>query len=301
MAGHSRVVCIGGATLDVIAVVRDPVQPDGRVIAEDIVEAGGGNTANAAVALARLGVPVSFIGRIGDDAVGAIIRAGLEREGVDVSGLQRVPARRSQSSVILVSLSTAQRSIVTLPGASAFLELNEKELAACAAAEWIHVDPIGYTVVPQIRAAGISTRVSVDAGNPVPELDLRHVDLYAPTESALRRVMGTENAEQAAERALAAGAKMVVFTRGADGSAAALRVDGTVRIVCAPACRVSEIRSTLGAGDVFHGALLAALVRRMEVGEALRYANACAALSCRGLDGRSAIPTEAELAEFLQH
>jgi sugar/nucleoside kinase (ribokinase family) len=53
--------------------------------------------------------------------------------------------------------------------------------------------------------------------------------------------------------------------------------------------------STLGAGDVFHGALLASLVRQASLDAALRAANAAAALSCRALDGRSAIPTLDEL------
>ena len=56
-----------------------------------------------------------------------------------------------------------------------------------------------------------------------------------------------------------------------------------------------EAVSTLGAGDVFHGALLAALVRGASLQDALAMANRVAALSCRGLDGRSAIPTLQEL------
>jgi sugar/nucleoside kinase (ribokinase family) len=52
-----------------------------------------------------------------------------------------------------------------------------------------------------------------------------------------------------------------------------------------------DVVSTLGAGDVFHGALVAAHVRGLTLARALEYANTVAALSCRGLDGRSAIPT----------
>jgi sugar/nucleoside kinase (ribokinase family) len=58
--------------------------------------------------------------------------------------------------------------------------------------------------------------------------------------------------------------------------------------------------STLGAGDVFHGALLAWLVRGEPLAEALRAANTAASLSCRALDGRSAIPTLDELEKELR-
>jgi sugar/nucleoside kinase (ribokinase family) len=60
-----------------------------------------------------------------------------------------------------------------------------------------------------------------------------------------------------------------------------------------------DVASTLGAGDVFHGALLASLADERSLAEALRRANATAALSCRGLDGRSGIPTAPELERFL--
>jgi sugar/nucleoside kinase (ribokinase family) len=59
------------------------------------------------------------------------------------------------------------------------------------------------------------------------------------------------------------------------------------------------VQSTLGAGDVFHGALLAAFVRGHGLHDALVFASAAAALSCRGLDGRSAIPSPAELERAL--
>ena len=55
------------------------------------------------------------------------------------------------------------------------------------------------------------------------------------------------------------------------------------------------MQSTLGAGDVFHGALVAAVVRGLPLAEQLAFANVTAALSCRGLDGRSRIPRPAEV------
>lgn len=273
--------------------------PDGRILASEIVEAGGGNAATAAVALARLGVSVSFIGRVGDDGIGGKIHEGLEREGVDVSGLERVAGARSGASVIIVNPQTAQRSIVTYSGAAMTMTLTEAELAACAAAEWIHVDQTGFRVVQQIREAGIGTPISLDAGTPVPGFSLDEIALYAPTRSELWRIMGTEDTERALELALAQGPRMTAVTCGEEGSLGAVREDGRVRTVWAPALRPPSMESTLGAGDVFHGALLAGLTQGMELEAALRYANGAAALSCRGMDGRSRIPGRAELAEFL--
>ncbi|HSP72403.1 MAG TPA: PfkB family carbohydrate kinase, partial [Gaiellaceae bacterium] len=88
------------------------------------------------------------------------------------------------------------------------------------------------------------------------------------------------------EDALAAGADLVVVTRGGGGSVAFTRDGGRIE---APAPTVAVV-STLGAGDVFHGALLAQLVRDVPLREALAEANRIAAESCRTLDSRSAIP-----------
>ena len=94
--------------------------------------------------------------------------------------------------------------------------------------------------------------------------------------------------------AVANGAGEVVVTLGAEGSA----ILSCGVISYQPAYPV-EVLSTLGAGDVFHGALVAALVRDLPLGEAVRCATVAAALSCRALDGQSAIPTRAELDRHL--
>ena len=139
--------------------------------------------------------------------------------------------------------------------------------------------------VAVIAGDGAGPEVVAEARKVVDALDLRGVALYAPTEDRLREQFGTPQA------ALDAGAEIVVVTRGADGSAAYTREGQAFE---AAAYTIDAV-STLGAGDVFHGALLACLVRDLPLGEALERANICAAISCRALDGRSAIPTWDEL------
>jgi sugar/nucleoside kinase (ribokinase family) len=163
------------------------------------------------------------------------------------------------------------RSIVHHPGTASVPDVSAVD------ADWVHVDHAGYG-----HASG---RLSVDAGNPIATLDLRGVALYVPTEERLAADYGE------AAAALAAGAEVVVVTRGAGGSSAT-SADGTID---APGVACDGLVSTLGAGDVFHGALLAWLVRGTPLGDALRAANVAASLSCRALDGRSAIPTLTEL------
>ena len=275
----SHVVCLGLATLDTIFEVPELPESDGRVFATEVAAAGGGPAATAAVALARLGVETYFIGAVGDDDAGAAIRDGLAREGVDIGRLAVVPAARSPLSTILVEHGSGSRAIIHFPGTLPPLEPSSAAIDLCREAAWVHVDHVGY------RAAPHGVRLSVDAGIPIDGLDLRDVSLYAPPESVLREEYGS------ARNALDAGAELVVVTRGSRGSAAYTRHG---EVVEAPGHDV-EVVSTLGAGDVFHGALLAQLLRDVPLRHVLAFANECAALSCRALDGRSAIPTLDEL------
>ena len=286
MAPPAYVVCVGAATLDTILAVPRHPGVDDRVVASDLVRAGGGPAATAAVALARLGVPVFFVGAVGDDAAGETIREGLEQEGVDVSELAVVPGARSAESAIVVEAGSASRTIAAFLGTLPPLELRARARELCRAAAWTHVDHVGYGAV---RGAG--ARLSVDAGNPIPDLDLHEVALYAPTDDALDARFPGVGTEEAARSAIAAGAEVVVVTCGGAGSLA-VQDDGDS--IVAPSLPVDPV-STLGAGDVFHGALLAQLVRDVPLADALAAANACAALACRALDGRSAIPSAREL------
>jgi len=263
------IVCLGLATLDTILVVPRHPEPDDRVVASERAVAGGGPAATAAVALARLGVETAFVGAVGDDAAGEAIRAGLEREGVDTGALAVVPGLASPQSTILVG--AGSRAIVTTPPPRLELPAAAREL--CRGADWVHVDHVGWAAAPK------GVRLSVDAGNPIAGLDLAGVDLYAPTESS-------DDGRRA---------PLTVVTRGEDGCVA-YRDGETIEVPGFPVDAVS----TLGAGDVFHGALLAGLAAGLPLRDCLERATVCAALSCRALDGRSAVPDEDELSRHLR-
>jgi sulfofructose kinase len=296
-----QVICLGHATLDTVVRVPRLPRSDERVVADAGAISGGGPAATAAVTLARLGVSVAFAGRVGDDAAGELIRAGLVDAGVDVTWLATVPGASPITAVLVEA--DGRRALVPTAGTMADPGLNRLGddpafVAACREAAWLHVDHVGILAVPTLRAAGIATDVSYDGGNPDPSADLCAVALDAPTEAALLARRPALDLHAAIEAALDDGRRLVVVTRGAAGALGAERVDGRTVIHEAPA-PTTDVVSTLGAGDVFHGALLAALVERHSLPEALRSATTAAALACRALDGRSAIPTRNELLEAL--
>lgn len=283
------VLCVGSVNLDTIAVVERLPGRDERIMGETVLEAGGGPAATAAVALARQGLRVGFCGVVGDDDAGRRGLAMLEAEGVDVSTSVIERGRPSPRSVVIVETGSPTRSIIVTESAA-----PQPSAIPAGIAEWYHADQTGYAAVVA-SAEREPLRISLDAGNPIAGLRLDRVELYAPTlGSLLQRYPGTSPV--AALRAAAAeGPRLVVATSGAAG-AYAFEADRAAKI---PAF-AEPVLSTLGAGDVFHGALLAAVLQGLDLVAAVQRASAVALLSCRGLDGRSAIPDAAQTDAYLR-
>ncbi len=261
------------------------------MLAETLQTGIGGPSVTAAFAIARLGVPVGFCGVLGRDSAGDYIAAQLEEAGVSTRWLVRRSDVETCRSMNIISRRNASRAIVTAPAPA-----PDCRTVRPLKARWIHFDDVGFASFSAIRDSGLKgAQFSVDGGNPIQGLDLRGVDLYAPTMARLAADAGADLPPRELMRiAVDRGARHVVATDGPKGS----YVLGDGGFSHVPAFDV-EIVSTLGAGDVFHGSILAALCLGKSLTEATRWANACAALSCRALDGRSAVPRRPELEEFL--
>lgn len=279
---------IGCATLDSIALVQDYPAADSRTVATDFATAGGGPAATAAVAAARAGANTAFAGVLGTDEEGDRIISGLQAEGVDTSAVIRDPAVKTGASVIVVSKATESRAIVTrpVPPVSFPAEGRFRELLDSAA--WVHVDHLGWNAVARIPGLNpADLNISVDAGNPIPSFSPRGVALYVPTVERLSAEYGGHLAvEELLQKAIDDGASAVVATAGAEGAWVKSGNGPAVHVPATPA----TILSTLGAGDVYHGALLAAVAAGLPLVDAAAFAGRTASASCEGLDGRSKIP-----------
>lgn len=281
---------MGAANLDHIAVVPRIPKADERVISHPFLTAGGGPAATAAVAAARQGCDVSFIGVIGADPAGDLVRAELQRESVDTTLLESRDSLKTAESILLIEEDTGLRSIVTEEAPSPVIPATPLNVFT-----WIHVDHAGYrTVRDASREHPLTAKVSLDGGNPIEGLSLECVDLYAPTRAQILSRYPGSDLSDAMLAASAEGPTLIMVTAGSEG--AWYLDDGVIEHISA--FNVPVI-STLGAGDVFHGALVARVAHGDSLREATIYASATAALSCRGIDGRSAIPRPKEVHSFL--
>ena len=229
MPSPFQVVCVGVVTIDALALVDRYPAADERVVGDQVCIVGGGPAANAAVVLARQGIPVAFVGRVGADLQGEQAVRLLEAEGVDVSGVMRDRGVPTQASCVVVSRETKTRAISTLavPPLPSLAEMGSRAVELVASAEWVHTDHLGFGPVAHLLATmspSTRPRLAVDAGNPVAELDISSLDLYVPTTESLAAQYGqpatAEGVEKAAGLALAEGARAVVATSGSEGSTA---------------------------------------------------------------------------------
>jgi sulfofructose kinase len=290
-----QAVCVGVVTIDTIALVDKYPSADERVVAQEISRAGGGPAAVAAVALSRLGIKSAIIGTIGDDADGKEVLRIFEKEGVDTSGIS-IGTSATAGSVIVASKEHSARAISTRqPMVQA--PINEAAKKLIAQAQWVHVDHVGINRLAELGISrGNGPLISFDAGYGVETFDPITVDLFVPTDRQMAlRYPGIDLAVALENDSMKAG-NTVVATQGSAGSAGFSPETG---LVTAPGFAV-DVMSTLGAGDVFHGALVAQLIQGFSLQEAMRRANAVAALSCTGLDGQSKIPTTTELDAHLE-
>ena len=275
----TKVLSVGIATVDTIVLVDKYPAANERVVALESVRAVGGPATTAAVTMARLGIDVALSCVIGDDDAGRFIFDTLKREGVDTKNVIVNPQIKTAIGTIVVSKSEQTRAIMVQPH-------NELPLKPANINDygWIHVDQFGMQALKNWGISrGGNAQLSIDIGYVTPGVNSADYDLYAPSENITTDVSTAKSDKN-----------IVVISKGGEGS---VYSDG-VSSGLVPAIS-TEIVSTLGAGDVFHGALVAAQVWEKPIEEAVAIANTVAGLSCRALDGQSGIPTKAELDAFL--
>lgn len=292
-------ICLGHAALDrVYAIDAFPAVPT-KLRAHGAIEVGGGMAATAAVAAARLGGRVAFWGRIGGDPAGQAIRAELEDEGVDTTGLLTCPGAVTSTSAVVVD-ARGERMIVTHLGESLRDDPGFLPLHQLAQAGAVMVDPRwpegALALLQAARARAVPSVVDVEmlAGPALPALLALAGHAVFSRPGLAEFAPGLPEPEALAV-ARAAGAATPGVTQGAHGY---LWLDETGAPQRQPAFPVAAIDTT-GAGDAFHGAYALGVAHGRTPAECARQGAAAAALKCTRRGTRAGLPNRAALQAFL--
>lgn len=292
-------LAIGTSVFDVLLTVDHPPVSDERVRASALSSGGGGPAATAAYAMTRLGFKVDLISAVGSDVFGRLIVEELDAQGIGIDGIQVVQGP-STLSAVMIEQSSGRRSMAVCTGCLDRINLDAIQSNQIAAARSVHLDgnnpELAAHAARLARQAGVP--VYLDGGNiPATALEslLPLIDVYIPDQQSAECQLGASMDVREACRAFhARGPSLICITQAEKGATA---FDGH-RFWTAPAYSDVAIVDTTGAGDNFHGAFLFARQRGMDIEETLHFANAFAALCCRGVGGRATVP---DLAETMRH
>lgn len=289
MIGMSgMIVVVGSANMDLVVNAPLLPRPGETVMGDRFVTVPGGKGANQAIAVARAGGTCAFIGAVGQDTFGEVMRQNLVASGVDVARLRSVPG---PSGVALIAVDAAgENLIVVAPGANASLtRLDVQDRMAIEAAQVLLCQletplPTVAQAAAAARSAGTTVVLNAAPARPLAAELLAAVDL----------LVVNQHEAQAPLNELLGLVPRVVMTLGAAGAAYADR-EGTRLEVAAP--RVDAVDST-AAGDAFTGALAVALASGRSVGDALRWACSAGALCATRPGASTSLPTAAEIEEL---
>ena len=294
MTNSASVCVLGSANMDLVVTV-DHVPGLGETITgQRFEQIPGGKGANQALAAARAGADVRMIGAVGDDAFGQRIRAVLEADGVDTSGLLVVDQPTGTAHIVVDA--HGENSIVVVPGANGSVRaLSDDHRAAIRASDVLLLQlELPLQIVEQAAAWATEqeTRVVLTpaAVVPVPDALLAAVDLLVPNEHEAMLLTGEQDARAAAETLRKRGASAVAVTLGRRGC---LYADGAA-IVEVEAMEVEAVDTT-AAGDTFVAALTVALAEGQTVRESLDWATAAAAISVQRQGASRSMPYRREI------
>ena len=272
---------VGSINLDLVASVDTMPRPGETVSTEEFERVPGGKGANQAVASARLGAEVRFVGAVGDDDYGELAVRGLRAAGVDVSGMQTV-AEPTGIALILVD-DKGENQIVVVPGANHELEPDRIEVGT----------PNGLVCQLEIeddaiRAAAAQTDaffcLNAAPAREVSEDILGRADLIVANMYELE-ALGSSSL-----------GTLCAVTLGAEG---ALLIDDGEEVARAEPPRVDAVDGT-AAGDAFTACMVVSLLEGRDREEGLRRSCAAGAIAASRLGAQPSLPTGEEIDEILR-
>jgi ribokinase len=301
-AGRGHVLVVGSVNFDFVVRAARLPRPGETVTGGEFTRHHGGKGANQAVAAARMGAHVAFVGAVGQDELGGSAIVELESEGIDTTGIARLPDVPTGVALIVVDadgenqIAVASGANGALDGAAVESALDALEIAedAVLLANLEIFDEALMSGAGFARRRGWRIVVNPAPARSLPPELLAMGPLLLPNAGEAEQLTGLAD-PAAAARALGdrTGAPVAV-TLGSEG---ALLVEGD-ELTRLPAPRVDAVDAT-GAGDTFAGAFAAELAAGADTGRAARVAVAAASLSVTRAGARGGMPTREQVLEAL--
>jgi sulfofructose kinase len=294
-------VGFGLNAVDHLIVVPEYPAFDTKVRFTEYEKSAGGQTASAMVSLQRLGLKTAYAGRFGSDEDGRFGLRAIEYEGVNLDFTEVIDGADNQIAFIIIDSRSGERTIIWDRDERLSYRPDEAPLELAGRGRILHLDahdPPACAVMAR-AAHDADAIVTADIDNiyeGLPEL-LPQIDVLITSAELPHRLTGiSDERASLVEMKARYGCAIVGTTLGARG--ALIYCEG--KFIESPAFEVpGGCRDTTGAGDAFHGGFIYGMLSGEDLETCMKLGNAVAALKCRSLGGRAALPTADELKEFL--
>jgi sugar/nucleoside kinase (ribokinase family) len=311
MGSEKPVVCLGILVADLIGrPVRTIPQPGRLALVDEMSLHTGGCACNSGTALARMGVAVELVGKVGADPLGRFLLDELSQRGIGVDGVRADPEVGTSATMVMVD-ADGERRFIHYIGANARLTLQDVDLEIIRSAGYLHV--AGALVLPgmdgqptarlleQARAAGVVTLLDTvwdDTGRWMETLApcLPHLDYFIPSLPEAQALTGLDDPPRIAAALLEHGPRVVGLKMGDQGC---LIAETGCQPFHVPAFQVEVVDAT-GAGDAFAAGFVAGLWLGRSLPEAARLANAVGALCVMGVGAAGRIGSLPEILHFME-
>lgn len=294
-------VGFGLNAVDHLIVVPEYPAFDTKVRFTEYEKSAGGQTASAMVALQRLGLKTAYAGRFGSDEDGRFGLRAIEYEGVNLDFTEMIDGSDNQVAFIMIDSRSGERTILWDRDERLSYRPDEAPLDLAGRGRILHLDahdpPACAVMARAARDAGVIVTADIDnIYEGLPDL-LPLIDVLITSAEFPHRLTGISDERASLVEVKARyGCAITGITQGARG--ALVYCNG--EFIESPACEVpGGCRDTTGAGDAFHGGFIYGMLSGEDLETCMKLGNAVAALKCRSLGARAALPTRDELREFL--
>jgi len=296
------IVVVGSVTMDMVTCTPQIPRTGQTVIGTSFSTTPGGKGANQAVAAARLGYPVQFIGHVGDDVYGPNLIQNLRNAGVDTSSLTPVSGSSGLAPIFLAE--DGQNAIVVVPGANGKVEPDyiDQHIEVIRNAGMVLCQlelPMRTTEHTIALCAGLGVPVMLDPAPAaaLPDSIWKQVAWFTPNETEAGFYLDDNSApESVAKHLLDRGLTAIVLKRGSEGAYIATSEGNSG---WAKPYSVEAI-DTVAAGDCFNGAFAVALLEGKDPLDAARFACAASAISVTRRGAQASMPTRADVDLFFK-
>ena len=303
LAENKKFDAVGFGTNAVDYLIQVPEYPafNSKIALSDYVQAAGGEAATTMVGLRRLNLKTCYVGRFGADAEGDFGLGSLRDEEVDVSFAEQIAGARTQIAFIVIDERSGERTVIWHRDKLLAYDEADSPIETAALGKVLHFTPHdARACLRMARRAKLSgTIVSLDIDNVFDGINelLPQVDILIASAEFPAKLVGIEDRKNSLREIKSRfGCRIVGMTLGAIGS---LILCENEFVETAGFDVPNGCKDTTGAGDAFRVGLLYGLLTGETVETAARMANAVAALKCRALGARTALPNRAELTELM--